>query len=116
MAGRHHYIDEASDVGILGADRAPHHQCGERTLVSHGARHQQAGGAFRNQAQMDERRRERRRRAGENVIAMEQHGGADADRDAIDRGDDRLDVVRERIEKLRGVGCAGRVAVGGAVL
>src|SRR5712671_5970521 len=65
---------------------------------------------------MDERRRERRRRRGENVIAVEQHGGADADRDAIDRGDDRLDVVRERIEKLRGVGSAGRVAVGGAVL
>src|SRR6266404_2461255 len=32
------------------------------------------------------------------------------------RGDDRLDVVGERIEKLGGVGGAGRVGVGGAVL
>src|ERR1700682_4439104 len=47
---------------------------------------------------------------------MEQHGGADADRDAIDRGDDRLGVVGERIEKLRGVGGARRVCVGGTVL
>ena len=38
---------------------------------------------------------------GEHVIAMEQHGGADADRDAVDGGDDRLDVVRQRIEKFR---------------
>ena len=47
---------------------------------------------------------------------MEQHGGADADRDAVDRGDDRLDVVRERIKKFDGVGRARRIGVGGAVL
>ena len=46
--------------------------------------------------------------AGEHVVAMEQHGGADADRDAVDGGDDRLDVVGERIEKLgRVVGARG---------
>ena len=39
--------------------------------------------------------------AGQHVIAMEQHGGADADRDAVDRGDDRLDVVRQRIKEFR---------------
>src|SRR6202790_1575165 len=64
---------------------------------------------------MDERRGERRRGGGGNIIAMEQHGGADADRDAVDRGDDRLDVVRERIEKFRRVGCARRIGVGGGV-
>src|SRR6202163_1102273 len=47
---------------------------------------------------------------------MEQHGGADADRDAIDRGDDRLSVVGERIEKLGRVGGAGGVGVGSTVL
>src|SRR5438477_12905690 len=30
---------------------------------------------------------------------MEQHGGADADGDAVDGGDDRLDVMRQRIEE-----------------
>src|SRR6202171_1319770 len=65
---------------------------------------------------MDERRRERRRRAGENIVAMEQHGGADADRDTIDRGDDRLDVVGERIKKFCRVGCARPVGVGGGIL
>ena len=47
---------------------------------------------------------------------MKQHGGADADRDAIDRGDDRLDVVGQRIEELGGVGCARGTGVRGTVL
>ena len=38
--------------------------------------------------------------AGEHVVAVEQHGGADPDRDAVDGGDDRLDVVRQRIEEF----------------
>src|SRR5438105_11683811 len=47
---------------------------------------------------------------------MEQHGGADADRDAVDRGNDRLDVMGEGIKKLDGgVGAGGRVGVGSAV-
>src|ERR1700688_3141737 len=115
VAGRHHHIDEAGDGGIVGAERTAHHQHRKRTLVSHGAGHQQAGGAFRHQAEMDERRREGSRRGGQNVVAMEQHGGADPDRDAIDRGDDRHDVVRQGIKKLGGVGGARRIGVGGAV-
>jgi hypothetical protein len=47
---------------------------------------------------------------------MEQHGGADADRDAVDGGDDRLDVVRQRIKEFCGVGGARRIGIGGAVL
>src|SRR5205814_3251164 len=77
---------------------------------------QQAGSAFRNQTKVDKRGGEGRRRAGENVVAMKQHCGADADRDAIDRGDDRLDVVGQRIEELGGVGCARGTGVRGTVL
>ena len=109
LAGRHHVVDETGDARILGVDRAAHHQRGEGALVSHGARHQQAGGAFRNQPQMDEGRGEGRRRGGDDVIAMEQHGGADADRDAVDRGDDRLGVMRQRIEKFDRIGFARRI-------
>ncbi len=61
--------------------------------MSHGARHEQAGGGLRNQTEMDERRRKCRRGAGENVVAMKQHGGADADGDAVHRADQRLVVI-----------------------
>ena len=51
-------IDEAGRAGVLGVERAAHHQHRKRALMSQGARRQQAGGAFRHQAEMDERRRE----------------------------------------------------------
>ena len=65
---------------------------------------------------MDEGRREGRRLAGKNVIAVKQHGGADTDSDSIDRGDDRLGVMREGIKEFDGVGRSRRVGLGGAVL
>ena len=41
--------------------------------------------------------------AGDDVIAMQQHGGADADRKAADRGDQRFLIARERMEKFHGL-------------
>ena len=38
-------------------------------------------------------------RAGDHIIAMQQHGGADADRDALHGGDQRLLAARERMQK-----------------
>ena len=60
VAGRHHDIDEAGEVGIFGAEGASHHQHGKGALVAHRTRHQQAGGALRHQAEMDEGRGEGR--------------------------------------------------------
>ncbi len=74
-------LTKPANLRVVGAEGASHHQHRKGALMSHGARHQQAGGAFRDQAEMDERRGKRRRRAGENVVAVEQHGGADTDRD-----------------------------------
>ena len=53
---------------------------------------------------------------GDDVVAMEQQGGADPDRDAVDGGDDRLGVVGQRIEKFHRVGGARRVGIRRAVL
>ena len=41
----------------------------------------------------------RRRR----VVAMQQHGGADADREPANRGDERLRVARQRVQELDGL-------------
>jgi hypothetical protein len=46
---------------------------------------------------------------------MEQHRGADADRDAVDGGDDRLDVVRQRVKEFDRIGGARHIGIGGAV-
>jgi hypothetical protein len=40
-------------------------------------------------------------RRGDDVIAVQQHGRADADGDAADRGDHRLFALRQRVEELK---------------
>ena len=37
--------------------------------------------------------------AGDDIVAMQQHGGADADRDALHGGDQRLLAARERMQE-----------------
>ena len=58
-------------------------------------RRQQARCGFRNEAELDEGRRECRVGRGDDVIAMQQHGGADADGKSADRGNERLSVARQ---------------------
>ena len=52
-------------------------------------RQNQRARRFGNQPQIDERQRKAGALLGDHEVAVEQHGGADADRIAMDRGDDR---------------------------
>jgi len=71
--------------------------------VTDHSRQKQAGSTFGNKTVLNEGRGKRRRRAGDDVIAMEHHGGTDANGDAVDRGNDRLPVVDERLKEDDGV-------------
>jgi hypothetical protein len=103
MTRRHHRIDEAGCAGIIRADGPAHHQHREGALVSHHSRQQQTGSPLRDKAVLNKGGRKCRGRAGHNIIAVEHHGGADADGDAIDRRDDRLGVLDRRLQKNNGI-------------
>ena len=111
VSGRHHHIDEARLARLVGGKLASHHQHGEGALVAHGARHQQAGAPSGTSPRLMNGVEKVAVCAGEHIVAMEQHRGADADRDAVDGGDDRLDVVRQRIKEFYGVGGARGTSV-----
>ena len=53
-------------------------------------RREQARCGFRHEAQIDEGRAQDGARGGEGQVAMEVERGADADRDAVDAGQNRL--------------------------
>ena len=95
--GFDHFIDDAGFSRLLGRKRVPHHQHLERARIAHAHRRQQARRRFRDQRQLQERRGEGGVGRGDDVIAVEQQGGADADGKAADRGDQRLLVVGQRL-------------------
>jgi len=84
-----------------GAERPAHHQQRKRARLTHQPRGNQAGGRFRHQAEADEGRRKPRFAAGHHVIAMHQHGGAEADRVALHGGDQRCLAARQRVKKAQ---------------
>ena len=89
LARRHDRIDQAAGLRLLGVERLAHHQQLEGAPMPHQARRQQARSGLRHQPEADERRREARIGRRDHIVAMQQHGGADADRDALDGGDQR---------------------------
>ena len=90
-------IDQASGFRLVGGERAAHHQQRERARLAHQPRRDQAGSGFRHQAEPDEGRGKARVIGGHHMIAMQQHGGADADRVALHGGDQRQLAARQRV-------------------
>jgi hypothetical protein len=64
-------------------------------------RRQQARRRFGNEPSLRNGVENDRVVGGDDVVAVQQHGGADADGEAADRGDQRLLVARQRVEKFR---------------
>jgi hypothetical protein len=67
--------------------------------MAHDLRREQAGGRLRHQRQVGERRPEQRARRREGHVAMQVDGRADADRQPVDAGDDRLGRRGQRVEE-----------------
>ena len=63
---------------------------------------EQAGARFGDQAQIDERQNETRVRRGVDQVAMQEHGGADADRQTLHRRHQRLVESGDRLNEIKG--------------
>ena len=94
-------VHQPGGFRLIGAERPAHHQQRERARMTHQPRRNQAGGRFRHQAEADEGRGKARVVGGDHMVAMHQHGGADADRVALHGGDERQLAARQRIKKAQ---------------
>ena len=100
--GIDHGVDDAGLFRLRGRQRPAHDQHREGARMAHAHRRQQARCRFGNEAELEERRRETLLGGGDDMIAMQQHGRADADGNAADGRDQRLSVVRQSVEKFDG--------------
>ena len=102
-------VDQTDLQSGLGHKGFTHQQGLGRTVVAHEARREQAGGRLRAQTEVDEGHGESRVVPCVNQVAMEQHGGADADRGAADGGEQGLGELRQFGDETlnRGIACAG---------
>ena len=86
---RYDPVGDAPSERGTGIDRFSEREHLERPHVADAHRHQQAGRGFRHQRQTDERCREQRVLGEHHEVAMQQHGGADADGAALHGGHQR---------------------------
>ena len=103
LRGRQHKVDEAQRLPGCGVERLPHDQKFERAMKPDQPRHQQARSGFRYETEVDKWRREARIARRHHVVAVQQHRGADADRDTLNRGDQRLGAVGETVQEAHGL-------------
>ena len=97
----HHAIDEAPLVRGSRVQRFAEQQQRAGALVAEQPREQQRTCRLGHQAQTGERHHESCRTRGDDQVAMHQHGGADADRRTVHRGDQRLLHRRDRRQEAR---------------
>ncbi len=93
-------VDDAGVFCFRSGQRTAHDEHRERPRIAHAHGRKQRRGRFGNEPELDERRRQNRGGTGDHVIAMQQHGRADADGHAVDRRDQRLLPAGQRVEKL----------------
>ena len=98
--GIDHGVDDAGFFGVRGRERPAHDEEREGPRVAHALWRQEARCRFRNESELEKRRREYRAGRGDDMIAMEQHGRADADGSAADRRDQRLLVPGESMQEI----------------
>src|SRR6202140_2420466 len=89
-------VDKTSLARVFCVHGSPHHQHGERALMTHHSWQQQAGSALRDEAVLNKGRLKRCRRTRTDEVAMKHNGGADTDGDAVDCRNDGLPVVHKR--------------------
>ena len=88
-----------------GVERPAHREQREGAGVAEAARADEARRSFRHETELDERRGEARGAAGDHVVAVQQHGGADTDCEAGHGRDQGLLRTRERMEKAHDRRC-----------
>jgi hypothetical protein len=109
---RHDLGDEARGERLLGAERLAEQQQLGGALVAGDHRQQEAGRGFGHHAKRHEGHLEARIGRGVDQVAVQEHGRADADRGAADRGNQRLLHLRQpadEVERRRGPGV--RIAI-----
>ena len=92
-------VDQPGGLCAFGGKAFAQAKQGKGLLAAEDGGREQAGAGFRHQAEIDEGRAEHGARRGEGQVAMQVERRADADRDAVDAGDDRL--LRRRRARAR---------------
>ena len=126
LPGRRAMADEPDGQGFLDPERLAQQQIARGAPAAGEPRQQQRARGFGHQREVDERQREARAFLGDDQVAMKQHGRADADAIAVDRGDDRRFAGGERAQQAphRDVAVVagqrveeiGKVVAGGEIL
>ena len=112
--------------GLLGSERLAQKQIARSPPPAGEPRKQQRARGLGHKRKVDERHRETRAFVGDHQIAVKQHGRADADAIAVNRGDDRrFAVASARSSRHTGISLVaagarlqeiGEVVAGGEVL
>lgn len=95
-------VDQAGVLRDLGPEGLAQHQQFGGALAAGDQWQEIARAAFRAEAEADEGHAETGAASGESEIAMQQHGGADADGEAFRRSDNRLLGRRDRGQEVDG--------------
>ncbi len=104
-------MDQAGSLGVGGRERLAQPEQRKGALAAEQRRAEQARPRLRYEAEIDEGRVKARARRRQRQVAMEIDGRADADRDAVDAGDDRFLRRRQRHQEVVDLGAvlaAGR--------
>lgn len=102
---RHDLVDKAEVAGGFSGERFAKEQAFGGARVTHQAREDEAGSGFRTETKIDERELEAGGGSGINEVAVQKHGGANADGDAGDGREDGLGSGGESLQKKdRGTG------------